>query len=123
MINPIGFGNANLTDLAINKVEEAGNKKFESILQEVASSKQEKELKEACQNFEALFLNMIFKSMRNTIQKSELMGESFATNMYEDMLYEKFSEEAAKDRGIGIGDMLYKQLSKNLEKGDENIVE
>ncbi len=123
MINPIGFGNINLTDLAINKVEEAGNKKFESILQEVASSKQEKELKEACQSFEALFLNMIFKSMRNTIQKSELMGESFATNMYEDMLYEKFSEEAAKDRGIGIGDMLYKQLSKNLERGDENIVE
>ena len=123
MINPISFGNINLTDLAINKVEEAGNKKFESILQEVASSKQEKELKEACQNFEALFLNMIFKSMRNTIQKSELMGESFATNMYEDMLYEKFSEEAAKDRGIGIGDMLYKQLSKNLERGDENIVE
>ena len=123
MINPIGFGNINITDLAINKVEEGENKKFESILQEVTSSKQEKELKVACQNFEALFLNMIFKSMRNTIQKSEFMADSFATNMYEDMLYEKFSEEAAKDRGIGLGDMLYKQLSKNLERGDENIVE
>ncbi|MCK9217931.1 MAG: rod-binding protein [Firmicutes bacterium] len=123
MVNPIGFGNINITDLAINKVEEGENKKFESILQEVTSSKQEKELKVACQNFEALFLNMIFKSMRNTIQKSEFMADSFATNMYEDMLYEKFSEEAAKDRGIGLGDMLYKQLSKNLERGDENIVE
>lgn len=123
MINPIGFGNINITDLAINKVEEAGNKKFESILQEVTSSKQEKELKEACQNFEALFLNMMFKSMRNTIPKSEFMSDSFATDMYEDMLYEKFSEEAAKDRGIGLGDMLYKQLLKNLERGDESIVE
>ena len=62
---------------------------------------------------------MMFKSMRNTVQKSDIMGDSFVTNVYEDMLYEKFSEEAAKGKGIGLAEMLYKQLSHNLENSEE----
>ncbi len=119
MINPIDFGNINIVDVALKKADEAEKEKFEDILNEVTSKNQEKELKEACQNFEALFLNMMFKSMRNTVQKSDIIDNSYATGVYEDMMYEKYSEEAAKGGGIGLADMLYKQLIQNLEDVEE----
>lgn len=119
MINPIDFGNNSFIEAALKKADTAEKERFEEVLKEAASIKQEKELKEACQNFEAIFLNMMFKSMRNTVQKSDFMGESFATGVYEDMLYENFSEEAAKGKGLGLGEMLYRQLSKNLKDSED----
>lgn len=119
MINPIDFGNNSFVEAALKKADTAEKECFEEVLKEAASKNQEKELKEACQNFEAIFLNMMFKSMRNTVQKSGLMGDSFATGVYEDMLYENFSEEAAKGKGIGLGDMLYKQLSRNIKDSED----
>jgi flagellar protein FlgJ len=119
LINPIDFGNNNLIDTALKKADVAEKERFEDILKEAASRESEKELREACQNFEAIFLNMMFKSMRNSIQKSDFMGESFATQVYEDMLYENFADEAAKGQGLGLGEMLYKQLSQNLKNSED----
>ena len=118
MINPIGFGDNSLIDLALNKTHEAKEERFEDVLKEAVSNKNEKELKEACQNLEAVFLNMVFKNMRNTIEKSDILGDSFATGIYEDMLYENFADEASKGKGVGIGEMLYKQLSQNLKSNE-----
>ena len=119
MINPIDFGNNNLIETAFKKVDVAEKERFEDILKEAASRGAEKELREACQNFEAIFLNMMFQSMRNTVQKSNFMGENFATQVYEDMLYENFADEAAKGHGLGLGEMLYKQLSQNLKNSED----
>lgn len=108
MINPINFGNNNFIEAALKKADAVEKEK-----------KSQKELKEACQNFEAIFLDMVFKSMRNTVPKSNLMGNSFATEIYEDMLYQNFTDEAAKGGGFGLADMLYNQLSLNMENSED----
>ena len=35
------------------------------------------------------------------------------------MLYEDFSEEAAKGKGLGLGEMLYRQLSRNIKDSED----
>ena len=82
-------------------------------LESAYSEKDDAKLKEACQGFESLFLNMMLKEMRKTIPESEI-GSSYAMNMYQEMLDEEIAENASKGQGIGIADAMYRQLSGKL---------
>ena len=75
----------------------------------------DKQLKEACQGFEAIFVNMMLSEMRKSIPKSDLMGTSFANDTFTQMLDEEISESVSKGQGIGIADMMYKQISQKLK--------
>lgn len=119
MINPINSDYNIQMKAAVDKAKTVEDQSFEDMLQKAAKEQDEKKLREACRNLESVFLNMIFSSMRNTIQKSDLVGDSFATGVYEDMLYEKYAEEASKGKGLGLGEMLYEQLSKNIKIDEE----
>ncbi|HYF84396.1 MAG TPA: rod-binding protein [Clostridia bacterium] len=120
MINPISNGN-NIVDYnnIKDKVQEAQQGDFESALEKAIEEKDEKKLKKACSDLEAIFVNMMFKQMRNTVQKSDLVDGGSAEEMYEDMLFDKYAEEVSKGQGTGLGDVLYKQLSKNMKKESE----
>jgi len=120
MINPISSGN-NVADYnnAKSKAQETEQGTFERTLEKALEEKDEKKLKEACSGLEAIFINMMFTQMRNTVQKSGLTDSGSSEEMYEDLLYEKYSEEISNGKGIGIGDMLYRQLSKNMKAESE----
>ena len=47
------------------------------------------------------------------------MGGGFAEQTFEDMLYDNYSKEIAKGPGIGLADIMYKQLSKNISVAEE----
>lgn len=68
-------------------------------------------IKAAAQQFEALFMNMMMKSMRDASPK-EGMFDSEQSRMYTSMLDQKLSENFAK-RGIGLADALVRQLTNN----------
>ncbi len=69
-------------------------------------------IREASQEFESLFINMMFKSMRNTVPKGEWLNGGLKQEIFEDMLYEQYSMLMAKRGGIGLGDMVYRQLTR-----------
>lgn len=75
----------------------------------------DKQLKEACQGFESIFVNMMLSEMRKSVPKSDLMGTSFANDTFTQMLDEEISEAVSKGKGIGIADMMYKQISQKLQ--------
>lgn len=62
---------------------------------------------------ENYMVKMMLSSMRNTIQHTNLAGEenSYARNMYEDMMYDNLSESITKNAGFGLADQIYIQLS------------
>ncbi len=70
----------------------------------------DRRLKEACSDFEAIFIKQMLDSMRKTVSKSGLMGGGMAEDIFEDMLYEKYAEKMSKTGNFGIKDILYKQL-------------
>lgn len=102
------------------KVQESEQGEFERALEKAIEEKDEKKLKKACSDLEAIFVNMMFKQMRNTVQKSGLLDGGTAEEMYEDMLFDKYAEEVSKGKGTGLGDILYRQLSKSMKKESED---
>lgn len=68
-------------------------------------------LKSAAKQFEALFMNMMLKSMRQAgAQDSPFDSEQ--SRMYTSMLDQQFSQKMAS-RGMGLADALVRQLSNN----------
>jgi len=73
-------------------------------------------MRETAQQFEALFLQMMMKSMRESIVKSE-MSESNTMETFEGMFDKEVSVQLAKKNSMGLADMLV----KNLEQQQANI--
>ena len=74
----------------------------------------DKELMEVARKFEAILIHQMFKAMRQTVNKSDLLN-SFSMQQYESMMDEEIASEMAKHKGIGLADNLFYQLSR-LEK-------
>ncbi|MBN4077833.1 rod-binding protein [Nitrospina gracilis] len=70
----------------------------------------EKDIEKVSRDFESIFLNKLLSSMRKTIPKSGLL-ESFASDMFQSMMDEEMSKEMAKNKGMGMGEMVYNDLS------------
>ncbi|MBQ7905442.1 MAG: rod-binding protein [Spirochaetaceae bacterium] len=60
---------------------------------------------------ESYFVKIMLSSMKNTVQKSGLMGnDSHASKMYEDMLYDELAVSMTKSAGFGLADQIYMEL-------------
>lgn len=69
-------------------------------------------LKAAAQQFEAVFMNMLLKSMRDATPQDGPF-DSEQTRMYTSMLDQQLSQTLAS-RGIGLADVMVRQLSTTL---------
>ena len=65
--------------------------------------------RETAQQFEAMFLQMMMKSMRDATPKSEL-NESSATETFEAMFDKEVSVAMSKRNTLGLADMLVKHM-------------
>ena len=70
----------------------------------------EKKIEKVARDFESIFLHKLLTSMRKTVPKSGLL-DSFATDMYQSMMDEEISREMSKNKGMGLGEMIYNDLS------------
>lgn len=67
-------------------------------------------LREVASQFEALFLQSMLKSMRDASLGDPLFGDSDQHEMYQGMLDQQFALEMSSGKGIGLADMLIRQL-------------
>ncbi|MDQ1814172.1 flagellar assembly peptidoglycan hydrolase FlgJ [Massilia sp. CCM 9210] len=67
-------------------------------------------LKTASTQFEAMFINMMMKSMRDATPQGEGMLDSQQTKTFTTMLDQQMSQNLAK-RGVGLADVLIRQLT------------
>lgn len=66
-----------------------------------------------CEEFESIFLKMMIKEMRNTVNKSNSMfSGGWAEDIYTDMLDDEYSKSMAKNAGFDLADQLYRQLDQ-----------
>jgi flagellar protein FlgJ len=73
------------------------------------TEKQRQQAKKVSQDFEALFVGMMMKSMRATVGKDKLTGGGHGDEVYLSMLDQEYANASAK-RGGGLG------LAKIIEK-------
>lgn len=103
---------------------QANANRMESIqknMVKVLSDKDEKKLKESCQEFEAIFLSELLKSMRATVPKNSLLGESFGQDVFQSMLDDEYAKQTSRTSSIGLGDMLFQQMKLNMSLAQSNV--
>jgi flagellar protein FlgJ len=105
--------NLNFSEIT-NKINKNDSKDFSKILNDSLESGDSKQLKKACEDFEAIFINMLLKSMKSTVSENEFIKKSHAREMFETMLDEEMSNKISSNNGIGIAKILYDNLK---EKG------
>jgi Rod binding domain-containing protein len=72
-------------------------------------------LKQAAQQMESLFVNMLFKEMRKTAPEVSLSGKvSNAEQTWSEMLDEQRSEALSKTDSLGIAKVLEQQLRSSV---------
>jgi len=68
---------------------------------------------EQCQEFESIFVKMMTKEMRNSVDKTDsLLSGGWAEDIYQDMLDDEYAKSMAKTAGFGLADQLYRQLAQ-----------
>ena len=70
-------------------------------------------LYQLCLELETFIVKNLVNSMRNTVQKSGLVDDSYAGKIYEDMLYDEYSKEFTKNANFGLAEQAYRQLKQH----------
>ncbi len=77
------------------------------------SKEDEVRIQKACREFESLFWQEIFKMMRKMTGGKVWGSNSGAGNeIYQTLLEQELSRTLAQKKGLGIGDLIYKQIMK-----------
>ena len=78
------------------------------------------ELMDACKQFEAYFIEQLYKGMMKTIPQSEGTS-SYASSMmdfYKDQFIQNMAERTTEQTGLGLAQMLYEQMKRNYGPAD-----
>lgn len=78
-------------------------------LKKGAREKNPDAIKQVAKQFESLFVQMMLKSMRDTVPENELFGSN-AEKMYQDMYDKQLSTQISNSRGIGLANVIERQL-------------
>lgn len=77
------------------------------------ASRQDEKLRQACRDFEALFIYNLFKEMRQGVPKSGFFPSSPGKETFEMMFDQKVAQDlAGRGEGIGLQKILYEQLRR-----------
>jgi len=81
-----------------------------------ASEKTDEELMEACKEFEAYFIEQVFKGMEKTVVKAEESSSTTDTvvDFYKDELYKKLAKQTTDTNSIGLAQQMYNQMKRNF---------
>lgn len=73
-------------------------------------TERQKALKNACRDFESLFVNYMLEQMRQTVPQDGMFGGGQAEKMYTSMMDSEISKEISRQRGLGLAPMMYHQM-------------
>lgn len=89
--------------------------RLEGQLETDYSKATDAELMDACKQFEAYFLEQMFKEMMKTIPESDTTS-SYTSNLmdyYKDTMVQEVSDASTEQGSLGLAQMLYEQMKRN----------
>lgn len=76
-------------------------------------------LRRAAHELEGVFVRQLFQAMRESGQQPGLMGQGAGEQMFTSLLDDALADTAAQRLERGIGEALYRQLSRSLQPAPE----
>ena len=102
------------TDLYQTQVSQ-NTSKLESELKTDYAQATNDELMDACKEFEAYFVEQMFKEMMKTIPESDTTS-SYTSNLmdyYKDSMVQEIASDSTEQNSLGLAQMLYEQMKRN----------
>lgn len=89
--------------------------KLSSKLNSTNSDTSDEELMDVCKQFEAYFIEQVFKEMEKTVPKSDMgfNSDDRLVNFFKDDVRQKLASKAGEQQGLGLAQMLYDQMKRN----------
>ncbi|GEM_PF-2054799 len=78
------------------------------------------QLRKAARDFESVFMAQVLKQMRETVHKEEMFHGGPGEDLFEGLLDEEISRRMAGQGSLGVGELLYRDLSRRFHIGQEN---
>ena len=90
---------------------------FQNVRQAKTPEEHDAKLKEVSQLYEKQFLREMVKAMRGTVGEGEFMKPNQAEKIFREQLDQEYVEKWGDKGGIGLADMVYKQLLDRMGPG------
>lgn len=90
--------------------------KLQNQLDSDYTSATDDELMDVCKQFEAYFLEQVFKEMQKTIPENE-DGDSSTTQLvdyFKDQMIQELASQSTEQNSLGLAQTLYEQMKRNL---------
>ncbi len=104
--------NSDIAALQLNKA------KLNNQVDQAAKTKGEdtttynKNLRNACDGFEEIFVHKLIQVMRGSSDKDNLLSGGRGEEIFQDMLDENYSKLITQSRALGLSDLIYEQTKK-----------
>lgn len=80
-----------------------------------ASPRSAQSLRHAAEDFESLFLGLMYEHMFTSLDTDGLFGGGQGETIYRSMLVQEYAKVMSRTGGIGISDSVYRELIKAQE--------
>ncbi len=79
---------------------------------ETQSGNDPEQLRKKCQDFEAIMVQAMLKSMRDSVPDGGLLPKGNDQQIFQDLMDQNVAVEMSRKQGMGIADALFRQLQK-----------
>ncbi len=104
--------NQYLTDTTASNAKKTG---IDQTLNKDMTGATDDELMSVCKEFEAYFMEQIFKGMKDTVVPAEEDTSMTMADYFEDNMYQQYAKDASNQGDYGIAQMLYEQMKRNYD--------
>ena len=103
------------SDRYASAANQSANKLKDKLENADFSGASDEELMAACKQFEAYFVEQLYKGMLKTIPQSENTSNYTSSMMdfYKDQMVQSVAEMTTEQSNLGLAQMLYEQLKRN----------
>lgn len=105
------------SEFAGQKANEAQADRLKNIAKSANSESTDDELMDACKQFEAYFLEQVFKQMWKTVDTKESSDQSTSNlvDFFKDSTIQELATQSTETNSLGLAQMLYEQMKRNIE--------
>lgn len=107
-----------MADMAGMTAKNTTATKLEEQLKTGYGNASDEELMDACKQFEAYFLEQMFKAMQKTIPNYSTEGMTGSSNSlmdyYKEQMIQQVAADSTEQSSLGLAQMLYEQMKRNM---------
>ena len=103
------------TEYLNQQTDNVSSKKMQDTVSKDYSQATEDELLDVCKQFEAYFMEQVFKQMEKTIikDKSSIGNSTAMVDYFKDSALQELTKTSTETQGLGIAQALYEQMKRN----------